>query len=334
MTLKFKEKDREALTMLPRVLKFVLFALSTCLITPSSEGQGLRDPGVIIEVGPDKAIKSIEEAARVARDNSIIFIDAGTYKECAVWKQNNISIHGLSERGRQVIIEDKTCQGKAIFVVKGRNVTISNITFRNARVPHRNGAGIRAEAPNLTVKNSAFINNENGILTISRVEGRLTIEGSYFERNGASMNGQTHGAYIGQWDELIVRDSTFLLTHIGHHLKSRAKLTVVENSKFTDGPDGTASYHIDIPNGGDVVIRNNAFQKGPKTDNRTTAIAIGFERKDNETKSLLIENNRFHSDVGRPTAFVANRTETPAVLKGNEVTGDAADPLKGPGEVQ
>ncbi|MGD8326140.1 MAG: right-handed parallel beta-helix repeat-containing protein [Sphingomonadales bacterium] len=320
--------------MLLRPLQFALLSVAIWLLPSSSEGQSFRDPGVIIEVGQDKAIKTIAEAARIAQDNSIIFIDAGTYKECAVWKQNNISIHGLSERGRQVIIEDQVCQGKAIFVVKGRNVSISNITFQNARALQRNGAGIRAEGANLTIKNCAFINNENGILTLSRGEGRITIEGSYFERNGASMNGQTHGAYIGQWDELIVRDSTFLLTHIGHHLKSRAKLTVVENSKFTDGIDGTASYHIDIPNGGDVIIRNNIFQKGPKTDNRTAAIAIGFERSSNETKSLLIENNKFHSDVGRPTAFVANRTQTPAILKGNEITGDAADPLKGPGEVQ
>lgn len=300
--------------------------------TPSALGQ--PGAGAIIEVGADKAVKSIAEAARIAEDSSIIFIDAGTYKECAIWPQNNIAIHGLSERGRQVIIEDVTCGGKAIFVTQGRNITISNITFRNARVPHRNGAGIRAEGENLTVKNSAFINNENGILTINRDGGRLTVEGSYFERNGASMNGQTHGIYAGAWSEVIVRDSTFLLTHIGHHLKSRAKLTVVEGSKFTDGPDGTASYHIDIPIGGDVVIRNNIFQKGPKTDNRTTAVALGFEGVKHDTRSLVIENNRFRSDVGRPTSFVANRTQAPAQLKGNELSGDAADPLRGPGQAQ
>ena len=131
-----------------------------------------------------------------------------------------------------------------------------------------------------------------------------------------------------------MRDSTFLLTHIGHHVKSRAQLTVIERSKFTDGLDGTASYHIDVPFGGDVVIRNNIFQKGPKTDNRTTAIALGFEGVKNDTRSLVIENNAFHSDVGRPTAFVANRTQTPAQLKENDISGDAADALKGPGTVQ
>lgn len=309
----------------------LILAYSSAMASTTVQAQSA---GAIIEVGKDKAVKSITEAARIAQDNSIIFIDAGTYRECAVWTQNNIAIHGLSERGRQVIFEDITCDGKGIFVTKGRNISISNITFRNARVPHRNGAGIRAEGPNLTVKNSAFINNENGILTISRDGGRLLIEGSYFERNGASKTGQTHGVYANTWSEVIIRDSTFLLTHIGHHVKSRAKLTVIEGSKFTDGPDGTASYHIDIPNGGDLVVRNSAFQKGPKTDNRTTAIALGFEGTKNDTNSLIIENNSFRSDVGRPTSFVANRTQTPAKLKGNEMSGDAADPLRGPGEVQ
>lgn len=288
----------------------------------------------IIEVGPTRAVTTIDQAAKLAKDNSIIFIDPGVYEQCAIWKQNNLSIHGLSDSSGQVVFQDKTCGGKAIFVIRGRNVTVSNITFKNARVPHRNGAGIRAEGNGLTVKNSAFINNENGILTINRDGGKLTVEGSYFERNGASKTGQTHGIYTGQWSEVVIRDSTFLLTHIGHHVKSRAQLTIIERSKFTDGLDGTASYHIDIPFGGDVVIRNNIFQKGPKTDNRTAAIALGFEGVKNDTRSLVIENNAFRSDVGRQTAFVANRTQTPAQLKGNDMTGDAADQLKGPGTVQ
>ena len=62
------------------------------------------------------------------------------------------------------MLSDKSCGGKAIFITLGSDITIRNLTFARARVPDRNGAGIRAEGRNLTVEHSRFIDNENGIL--------------------------------------------------------------------------------------------------------------------------------------------------------------------------
>jgi hypothetical protein len=39
-----------------------------------------------------------------------------------------------------------------------------------------------------------------------------------------------------------VRASYFADARIGHNLKSRAAQSVIENSYFMDGPNGTASY--------------------------------------------------------------------------------------------
>ena len=63
-----------------------------------------------------------------------------------------------------VVLTDKTCQGKALFVIHAADVTVRNITFQRARVPDGNGAGIRAEGINLTLENDKFLNNEEGIL--------------------------------------------------------------------------------------------------------------------------------------------------------------------------
>ena len=41
---------------------------------------------------------------------------------------------------------------------------------------------------------------------------------------------------------------------VGHHIKSRALKTMVMGNTIEDGPDGTASYEVDAPNGGNVDI--------------------------------------------------------------------------------
>ena len=45
--------------------------------------------------------------------------------------------------GAKVVITDKACQGKALFVTVGEGITVRNLTLTRARVPDGNGAGIR-----------------------------------------------------------------------------------------------------------------------------------------------------------------------------------------------
>jgi len=49
-------------------------------------------------------------------------------------------------------------------VIRGNDVIVENIEFSGARVPDRNGAGIRPEGRNFTVRNCRFYDCENGIL--------------------------------------------------------------------------------------------------------------------------------------------------------------------------
>ena len=55
------------------------------------------------------------------------------------------------------------------------NITIRNLTLQRARVPDKNGAGIRAEGKDLLVDGVKFINNQNGILAAPRPDGTITI---------------------------------------------------------------------------------------------------------------------------------------------------------------
>jgi hypothetical protein len=132
-------------------------------------------------------------------------------------------------------------------------------------VPDLNGAGIRAEGNGLTIINSGFFDNENGILGPDG--GTLTIDRSEFARNGVGDRGRTHNIYVGYASRVTVTASYFHQAFIGHNFKSRARETRIENSYFMDGTSGTASYQVDVPEGGTVFLRGNLLQKGPNADN-------------------------------------------------------------------
>ncbi|MSP67828.1 MAG: right-handed parallel beta-helix repeat-containing protein [Alphaproteobacteria bacterium] len=219
-----------------------------------------------------------------------------------------------------------------MFVIGGDNVTVRNIIFSGASVPDKNGAGIRAEGRNLTVENAQFFDNENGILAAGLADSTIIIRKSRFERNGKCDPVCAHGIYINRVGRLRVENSTFREQHVGHHIKSRARVTEVVGNTIEDGAQGNASYLIDIPNGGQVLIENNRMHKGALATNPTAAISIGAKGATNSPGSIRVVGNRFRSDLPAPTAFVRNSTASPAVLEKNQLAGKV-NALEGPGTV-
>jgi hypothetical protein len=232
-----------------------------------------------------------------------------------------------------VVLTDKVCEGKAIFVVRADNVTISGLTFTRARAGDGNGAGIRAEGVNLTIIDSTFVDNQEGILAGDNPRSTIIVRNSRFERNGACINACAHGIYANHIALLNVIHSRFFETRAGHHIKSRAARTEIANNQIDDGPDGTSSYLVDIPNGGSLVLMNNTLEKGPLNQNHSAAVSIGEEGVSQPTPELIISKNTFLND-GPPTSFVRNLTATPARLAGNVLKGNSVTPLTGDGTVQ
>jgi hypothetical protein len=290
-------------------------------------GAAPRAAARVIEVGPKRDFKLPSAAAAVARSGDIVRIDPGEYSDCAVWSADKLVIEG---RGI-VVIRDKVCQDKAIFVTAGANIKVRGIEFAHARSSHKNGAGIRAEGANLVVENSRFTDNENGILSGPNLGSHILIRNSVFTGNGKCDPVCAHGIYIGTIGLLQVVNSTFLMQKEGHHIKSRALRSEIIATTIKDGPTGTASFSVDIPDGGSLVLRNDVIEKGPLSENHQAAVSIGEESKRNPTNELTIESNVFQNE-GAPTSFIRNETLTPARLVGNRLTGNAV-PLAGPGTV-
>jgi hypothetical protein len=274
--------------------------------------------GRVLSVGPDQEFPTIRAAARAARDGDTIHITAGDYRgDVATWRADHLTICGIG--GRPRLFADGAHEGgKGIWVIAGRDTTIVNVEFHDARVPDHNGAGIRQEGRNLTLRSVGFFDNENGILAGHDRESTISIEGSEFGRNGFG-DGYSHNLYVGRIGRLIVRLSYFHEAKIGHQLKTRARENLIEHSYFIDGPFGTSSYLLNFDNGGRAVVRGNLLHKGPHADN-----SILITHYDNiwggDYNSLTLEHNTLVSTYpgGR---FIDVKTGAAVTLTANVFAG-------------
>ena len=256
----------------------------------------------IVRVGPGRKVHTIAAAAALARDGDIIEIEAGDYiGDVAIWKQNTLTIRGVGGRAR-LIASGASAEKKAIWVVRGGAITIENIEFTGARVPDKNGAGIRFEKGRLLIRNCRFIDNENGILT-GGGDAELDIENSEFGHNGAG-DGYSHNLYVGALRRLRVIGSYFHHARVGHLLKSRAAENHILYNRLTDEAGGRASYELEFPNGGIAYVIGNIIEQSATTENGTM-IAFGAEGYSHPKNELYLINNTIANNRPAGGLFLA-----------------------------
>jgi hypothetical protein len=252
------------------------------------------DTPKLIHVGPMQAVHTIAQAATLARNGDTVDIDAGDYVgDVAIWTQDHITIRGVGGRAR-LIADGKSAEEKAIWVIRGGHITVENMVFTGAAVRYHNGAGIRFEKGSLTIRNCAFIKNEDGILT-SPDGDELVIEDSEFGYNGFG-DGQSHGLYVGAIPRLKVIGSYFHHSNVGHLLKSRAAENIIMYNRLTDETGGTASYELEFPNGGLAYVVGNIIEQSATTQN-PTIVSYGMEGYlPGRLNGLFLNNNTFVDD--------------------------------------
>ena len=305
--------------------------LALALLATGAAG---RAGAATLSVGPGQTYALPRQAIAAARDGDTVAIAPGTYHDCAIVRRNRLTIEGT---GPGVVLAGRSCAGKGILIIDANDVTVKDLTLQGARVPDGNGSGIRAEGGGtLTVEGVRFVDNQDGMLVAANPRAVVRVLDSRFVGNGSCANagGCAHAIYAGPIGTLDVERSRFRDTREGHSIKSRAARTVVKDCTIADGAEGTSSYQIDVPNGGDVLIEGNRLEKGPKSQNRRNAIMIGEEGVTQPTKSLVVKDNTLVNDTGWPTVFVHNETTTPAVLAGNAFKGGTVVALWGKGTVR
>lgn len=248
----------------------------------------------VLQVGPTRQYKLPSQAAAVASNGDTIEIDAGTYSgDVAVWRADGLTLRGVGGMAH-LMAAGNHAEGKGIWVIKGDDTTVQNIEFSGAKVPDRNGAGIRQEGTDLTLRNCYFHDNENGLLTGDDSGSTIVIEYSVFERNGSG-SGYTHNIYVNEVKRFVLRHSYSHLARIGHNVKSRAARNDILYNRISDEEEGTSSYLIDISDGGLAYVIGNVLQQGPKTDN-ATLVAYGPEGLSYLRNALYFVNNTVVND--------------------------------------
>jgi hypothetical protein len=288
--------------------------LSSVLFAGAVFAFGLRAAGArTLSVGPGKTYAKPSLAAAAAKAGDTVQIDPGVYEsDACTWSADNLVLRAGPAGSKQrahLKSNGANAQGKAIWVIDGKNALIENIEFSGAKVPDQNGAGIRQEAPGATIRNCFFHDNENGILGMG---SDLVIEYTEFAHNGLGERGYTHNIYVSEGTSFTLRYCYSHHAVIGHNVKSRADRNFILYNRIMDEADGTSSYDIDLPEGGVAVILGNAIQQGPETDN-STIVAYGAEGVKKAVNELYVVNNTVVND--RPAGTFFSISGAPAVSK-------------------
>ena len=253
----------------------LLFAACLCAAVPTLYAATLR-------VGSGQAYSKPSLAIAAARDGDTIVIGEGTWNGdvCYCPPTKGVTVVGAGA-GKTVLNAAGSVAGrKGIWVVTGTGWTVRGVTFKGAAISRDDGfnaAGIRYEGDGpLTVDGCSFEGNQNGILCGALEHATIVVTNSLFRANGAG-DGYSHNLYIGRIRELGFFGCVSDHALGGHDLKSRALRTTVLDSVFDDGTDGTSSYLLDCPNGGDVTVKGCRFVKSPKSSNGSCMIAVGEE---------------------------------------------------------
>src|SRR5579883_257493 len=292
--------------------------------------------GRVWHVGPSRQFKKPSDVVKRVGDGDVVAIDAATYKcdQSVRWTANNLTFIGVG--GRPVLdATGCTIKGdKGIWNPSGANMIVDNIAFLGASGPSRNDAGIRYDGTGYVyITRCYFQNNQDGIL-FTPPKGHTTdlvIDHSEFFRNGAG-DGQSHNMYIGNWTHsFVLRFSYSHEAKIGHEVKTRAQNNAILYNRLADEEIGTASYEIDIPQGGLSFVVGNLIEKAPSGENPIMIAYAGeLNAPENPVQRLYLFSNTIvdrQRRIGDRRLLLTQRPEARVVFGNNLIMGLNPDKL-------
>ena len=275
--------------------------------------------GAILHVGPSQQYATPCRAIAAASAGDNIEIDAsGSYKgDVCGWTTNDLTIVGVNGRP-EIDAAGRNAGGKAIWVISGNNTTVENIEFTGAAVPDHNGAAIRQEGVNLTVRGCYIHANQEGILAGDSPTSQILIETTEFADNGYR-DGQSHNIYVNHVAQFTLKFSYSHDAISGHLVKSRALQNFILYNRLS-GESGTSSYELDLPNGGRSYVIGNVLEQGPRTEN-SAIVAYGEEGVTNPNSELFFVNNTVVNNRFNGTFIKIGTGAAPVLVQNNIFSG-------------
>lgn len=304
-----------------------LFAPALALVCVA--GTALPAAAATLSVGPGKTYATPCRAFAAAKAGDIVEITGNTTYSgdvCGIYA-SNLTIRGVNGRPK-IDAAGRNAMGKGTWVVVGSNIVIDNVEMMGAKVADRNGAALRLEGTNFTLRRAFIHDNENGILSNANTASKIVIEYSEFGYNGAG-TGLTHNLYIGNAASLTFRYNYTHDANVGHNLKSRARVNTIAYNRFSSTPagqtgttaSGKPSYEIDLPNAGTSYVIGNVIHQ-PAAHNNPNMLSYGMEGASNPGHDLYVVNNTFlNDDSARGNFVLVGSGVTKKVLLQNNIFG-------------
>ncbi|GEM_PF-1190421 len=283
---------------------------------------------MVLTVGPAGQYQTIASAVGAANADTnlanqyIITVAPGTYTNDTATINRPLAIVAAVPGSAVILNETAALPNQKGILLAYAPLTVDGLTFENAQIANSlggNGAGIRSQDTSnygtLTVRNSTFINNQMGILTSNNANSFVVLTNNLFMNNGnPNPSYFGHAAYIGQASTLVAIGNEICGTNIGHDIKSRTAVSVIENNSLYDGtadPNqpscniGSSSYALDIPNGGQAIVIGNIMVQGPASPN-LNMVAYGEEGMIFPINSITFSNNMMQNTASSGTAIYDN----------------------------
>ncbi len=230
---------------------------------------------------------------------------------------DNIVIQGVVQNNRRPVVlleggaSDNTLDQAPVYFDQSTGFVWDSVNVTAGAKVTAGKAGVyESGASNLTLSNMRINGFEragvNGLFGAGQYSGVLTLNFVELDHNGGP-DGPAHNAYIGA--SAVDPNFTVNVSHswshdafYGHLFKSRAQNNVLTANYFQGGlpQPGRAQaedYLLDIPNGGQVTLRNNIFVKN-QSGAGANAMAFTFLLEgvsDSRAQSVDLENNTFVS---------------------------------------
>ena len=293
--------------------------------------------GMILTVGAGMEFAKLGDALKAAVNGDTIAVNAGTYTNDFGTVTAQVRIVAVGGVVNEVATTPPP-NDKGIITVEN-DLSIQGFTFTGGSdgSPDGNVAGIRLENGSLNVAYCDFHDMQEGLLAGANANANVTIDHSEFAHNGTG-DGLSHNIYVGAVGSLTITNSYFHDAVVGHEIKSRAAVTTITNNIITDGPNGTASYDIDLPNGGIAKVAGNVIEKGPNASNWYAIHYSGETQFVWPNNALSVTGNTILNDspIATGTAVLnqaaVNGLTTSASISGNNFYGfDPARLVQGAG---
>lgn len=278
----------------------------------------------VLQVGPGQRFAKPCQAIAAARPGDTVAIDArgnGTYDgDVCAWSTDRLHVVGVHGRAR-IDAAGRLAQGKGIWVISGADTVIDRVELSGAHsAADRNGAGIRQQGPDLTVRRSFFHDDDDGLLIDADPTSDVLVEATELARDGAG-DGYSHNIYVGHVHRFTMRWSWSHDARVGHLVKSRADITDLRYNRLT-GEGGTDSYEIDVPDGGRATIVGNVIEQGRASES-SIMVSYGEESLANPHPALDVVGNTFVNDLGRGPAIHVAAGAPRAVVRDDLSTGSS-----------